>query len=180
MDVKTHVPEVEESKTPKLEMIFSDPDVTFNFYSSYAKDAGFKVHKSSDKRKHGELIWKKFVCSKECCTDKKSELVDGVVKRHRLETRENCGAQLQVRKGKMGEWTVCKFIAEHSHSFISPCRASLLESHCKVSNAKKALTNAYNLERNQMGAFELQAAGSYENTGCSEEDIGSDDGDDDD
>lgn len=143
MDVKTHVPEVEESKTPKLEML----------YSSYAKDAGFKVHKSSDKHQHGELIWKKFVCSKEGRTDKKSELVDGVVKRHRLETRENCGAQLQVRKGKMGEWTVCKFIAEHSHSFISPCRASLLESHCKVSNAKKALTNAYNLERNQMGAL---------------------------
>lgn len=34
MDVKTHVPEVEESKTPKLEMIFSDPDVTFNLQAA--------------------------------------------------------------------------------------------------------------------------------------------------
>ncbi|KAJ8639655.1 hypothetical protein MRB53_016349 [Persea americana] len=52
--------------TPKLGMHFDDLDEAYNFYNGYGKLAGFSVRKESTNRgKDGEVVWKRFVCSKQ-------------------------------------------------------------------------------------------------------------------
>ncbi|KAJ8627606.1 hypothetical protein MRB53_020913 [Persea americana] len=52
--------------TPKLGMHFDDLDEAYNFYNAYGKLAGFSIRKESTNRgKDGEVVWKRFVCSKQ-------------------------------------------------------------------------------------------------------------------
>lgn len=174
--VKSFVPEVDEPKTPKLGMVFADLDQAFNFYNSYAKDGGFSVRKSSNKIRNGETIWKQFVCSKQGHTDVKIQIINGVVQRRRSETREDCGARLQVKRIKPSEWVVSKFVAEHSHTLTAPYKTHLLRSHRTVSNAKEKVVerdDSSNVRRtNQTGVFDVQADVKCENIKHAEKDVG--------
>lgn len=67
-----HYPVVDENMTPRLGMHFDDLDEAYNFYNAYGKLAGFSIRKESSNRgKDGEVVWKRFVCSKEGKTDEK-------------------------------------------------------------------------------------------------------------
>ena len=67
-----HCPVVDENMTPRLGMHFDDLDEAYNFYNAYGKLAGFSIRKESSNRgKDGEVVWKRFVCSKEGKTDEK-------------------------------------------------------------------------------------------------------------
>ncbi|KAJ8646843.1 hypothetical protein MRB53_008591 [Persea americana] len=58
--------------TPRLGMHFDDLDEAYNFYNAYGKLAGFSIRKESSNRgKDGEVVWKRFVCSKEGKTDER-------------------------------------------------------------------------------------------------------------
>ena len=125
--VKSLIPEVDEDKTPRLGMIFSNIEEAFNFYNTYAEAAGFSIRRSSEKRVKNEVVWKQFAFFKGL----RSEKVGPSSGAQRLvaNTRENCGAKFQVRKNKHGGWIACKFVAEHTHILSIPCKTHTLRSH---------------------------------------------------
>ena len=96
--MKSYILEIDSEKT---QMLFNTIDDAFDFYNVYAKDAGFSVRKSLKKKrmnakKNGSYIyWKKFVCSKE---GRRIEKLDFVGERRVMETRENCGAETQIKR----------------------------------------------------------------------------------
>lgn len=54
--VTTHVPEVEEEKTPKMGMKFDTLEEAFDFYNAYEKIERFSVRKQSNSTKEEETI----------------------------------------------------------------------------------------------------------------------------
>ncbi|KAJ8627612.1 hypothetical protein MRB53_020919 [Persea americana] len=112
--------------TPRLGMHFDDLDEAYNFYNAYGKLAGFSIRKESSNRgKDGEVVWKRFVCSKEGKTDEKHWIGKELVQRHRMETRFDCKAKLQVKLDKSGGYVVFMFVPQHSHAPASPRSKSL-------------------------------------------------------
>lgn len=72
LEIKLFIPNVDDEKWPKLGMFFTTIDEVFDFYNTYAKDAGFSVRKTSEKQRidattKEKLIynWKRFLCLKE-------------------------------------------------------------------------------------------------------------------
>lgn len=174
--VISHVPAVEEEKTPKMGMKFDTIDEAFGFYNDYAKLAGFKVRKDSSRTKDREMVWKRYLCSKEGTTDEKRSHQSGLVQRRRcrMKTRENCKAQYQVKKDKSGGYIVCKFVREHSHVFTTPCETFMLTPGRRVMDSKKKLIKTYDFiniqSTHQMKVFKVQG-GAYENIRCTDEDV---------
>ncbi|ONI27213.1 hypothetical protein PRUPE_1G074100 [Prunus persica] len=66
-----YIPQVKDEKKPKAGLAFQSLDETYEFYNDYAKDAGFSVRISKEKKKKktGEVVWKRYVCFKEGETD---------------------------------------------------------------------------------------------------------------
>lgn len=114
-----HYPSVEDVITPKMGMHFDDLNDAFEFYNGYAKHAGFSVRKDSTRTKNGEVIWKRFLCSKEGKTNEKYWIDKEFVQRRRMEMRENCNAMLQVKKDQSGGFVASKFVLEHSHALTT-------------------------------------------------------------
>ncbi|KAJ8623293.1 hypothetical protein MRB53_031822 [Persea americana] len=107
--------------TPRLGMHFDDLDEAYNFYNAYGKLAGFSIRKESSNRgKDGEVVWKRFVCSKEGKTDEKHWIGKELVQRRRMETRFDCKAKLQVKLDKSGGYVVSMFVPQHSHAPATP------------------------------------------------------------
>lgn len=179
-EIKSFIPNVADEKCPKLGMLFSTIDEAFDFYNTYAKDAGFSVRKSSEKKridattKEKNIYWKRFVCSKEGHSVEKS-VFNTDYERRVMETRENCSAEFQVKK-KRGEsnYSVCKFVKEHTHMLSTPHKRHLLRSHRIITPAQKNLIDTYQSANvktaNAMAVFELQANG-FENIGFTETDL---------
>ena len=93
------------------------------------------------------IYWKKFVCSKEGHRIEKA-CYNTVGQRRVMERRENCVAEFQVKKKKGdSSYSVCKFIAEHTHMLSTPHKSHMLRSHRMITPA------------NAMGVFELRANG---------------------
>ncbi|KAJ8625325.1 hypothetical protein MRB53_033855 [Persea americana] len=104
--------------TPRLGMHFDDLDEAYNFYNAYGKLAGFSIRKESSNRgKDGEVVWKRFVCSKEGKTDEKHWIGKELVQRRRMETRFDCKAKLQVKLDKSGGYVLNDYNAKKVPSF---------------------------------------------------------------
>ncbi|XXG73186.1 hypothetical protein AAC387_Pa07g2146 [Persea americana] len=168
------VPDVEEELIPIVGMLVDSIEEAYNLYNIYAKAAGFSVRKSSDARRKNEVVWKKFVCSKE---GQKVEKMcrTNVVQRRVTDIRENCGAELQVRRNADGQWVVCKFVIEHSHILSSPRKAHMLQSHRSVTAPKKKMIDSLSAANirtcSQMDIFEVQAGGRANMVGFTEKDV---------
>ncbi|BFG28662.1 hypothetical protein CerSpe_149360 [Prunus speciosa] len=97
-----YIPQVRDDKKPKAGLTFKSLDETYEFYNDYAKDAGFSVRISKEKKKEetGEVVWKRYVCFKEGETDetwrKKKDSESTQIERERGNVRENCKAKLTV------------------------------------------------------------------------------------
>ncbi|CAL2239666.1 unnamed protein product [Prunus armeniaca] len=66
-----YIPQVRDDKKQKAGLAFKSLDETYEFYNDYAKDAGFSVRISKEKKKKEtcEVFWKRYVCFKEGETD---------------------------------------------------------------------------------------------------------------
>lgn len=108
-----HFPDVDDNLQPKLGMHFEDLKKAYKFYNVYVKGAEFSVRKDSTRTKDGEVVWKRFFCSKEGKTNEKHWIDKDVAQRHRMETRVNCKAQMQMKKDKSSGYEVSKFAPGH-------------------------------------------------------------------
>ncbi|RWR92230.1 protein FAR-RED IMPAIRED RESPONSE 1-like protein [Cinnamomum micranthum f. kanehirae] len=116
-----HYPVVDENMTPRLGMHFDYLDEAYNLYNAYGKLAGFSIRKESSNRgKDGEVVWKRFVYSKEGKTDEKHWIGKELVQRRRMEIRFDCKAKLQVKLDKSGGYVVSMFVPQHSHAPATP------------------------------------------------------------
>ena len=80
-----------------------------------------------------------------------------------METRENCKAQLQIKKDQAGGYIVSKFVPEHSHAPTTPRKRFMLRSYRGVPESKKQLINTLDSANirstQQMVVFGKQSGG---------------------
>ena len=157
------IPEVDEDKTPRLGMYLHDLEEAYEFYNTYARAAGFGIRRGSDKKKRGEVYWKQFMCAKQGQRVEK-EGGDFVSQKRVPYTRENCRAEIVVKKITSGHWVVNKFVEEHTHVLSTPRKTHMFRSHRKITPAHKKLIDAFEENNirpaNQMGLLSTQAGGS--------------------
>ncbi|XP_073126798.1 protein FAR1-RELATED SEQUENCE 5-like [Henckelia pumila] len=181
-DDQLYIPPVLDDRKPKIGMKFASIEEAFLFYNQYAREAGFSARISTSKKNKmsNEVVWKRFVCSKEGHRDEiranEQEYFDKVKrKRDRGEIRTGCESRISIVKEQTGNnWLVSNFKESHNHPLSTPSKVHLLRSHRNVSVAKKALTQQFS-EANvptcqQMRLLEIEYGGP-EHVGCTERDI---------
>ncbi|KAJ1402510.1 Zinc finger, PMZ-type [Sesbania bispinosa] len=99
---------------------FESDDHAYRFYNRYARLVGFNVRKDWTNRSkvHGQVVSRKFTCSKEGY--RKKDKRDVNVKKHRKETRTGCLAHMIVTRQLDGKYKVTHFEAQHNHDNINP------------------------------------------------------------
>lgn len=114
---------------PEIGMEFSSEELAYEFYLSYAKEAGFGIRRSKSHKdeKTKKLLDRTFCCSREGMRDKHKR--DMNVKWPRAESRCGCLAKMQVNSRHTGKYQIVKFVAEHNHGMSTPSNSHLLRSH---------------------------------------------------
>ncbi|RDX62880.1 Protein FAR1-RELATED SEQUENCE 5, partial [Mucuna pruriens] len=122
---------------------FESDDHAYRFYNKYARLAGFNVRKDWINRSkvHGQVVSRKFTCSKEGYRRKDKRDVN--VKKHRKETRTGCMAHMIVTRQPDGKYQVTHFEAQHNHDNINPNNANMLnlQNEFSVAQAVEADSN---------------------------------------
>ncbi|XP_020239386.1 protein FAR1-RELATED SEQUENCE 9 isoform X2 [Cajanus cajan] len=122
---------------------FESDDHAYRFYNKYARLVGFNVRKDWINRSkvHGQVVSRKFTCSKEGYRRKDKRDVN--VKKHRKETRTGCLAHMIVTRRPDGKYLVTHFEAQHNHDNINPNNANVLnlQNEFSVAQAVEADSN---------------------------------------
>ena len=91
----------------------------YDYYNNYAKQHGFSIRKEGLRRRKGigrEVLYRKFVCSREGKRQKERLTMEGRTRRLRPESRCDCKAQLTVKYDISRKvWYVEKFLDDHNH-----------------------------------------------------------------
>lgn len=113
---------------PKVGMVFLNEDKAYEFYVSYAGNAGFNVRKGcSEKTSKNVRKSRAYVCSKEGFRPKS---VSAEPKKHRPETRTGCQAHMTVKITTSGKYVVTEYVADHNHDLEAPLvDIQILRSH---------------------------------------------------
>jgi hypothetical protein len=124
-------------------MIFDTLTDVEKFYKSYAHEAGFSVRVGQHKKENGEVLFKRYYCSREGYRKENvtnvSEESGGKRKPHNIsETRCGCQAHIVVKLGCDNKYQIVSMVEEHTHGFVSPDKRHLLRSNHKVSERVKA------------------------------------------
>ncbi|XP_060971432.1 protein FAR1-RELATED SEQUENCE 5-like isoform X1 [Cannabis sativa] len=100
---------------------FDSDEHAYKFYNKYARLVGFSVRKDWVNRSkvHGQVVSRKFTCSKEGYRRKDRRDVN--VRKHRKETRTGCLAHMIITRQPDGKYRVTHFEAQHNHDNVSPC-----------------------------------------------------------
>lgn len=117
-------------------MEFESDDHAYRFYNKYATLVGFNVRKDWVNRSkvHGQVVSRKFTCSKEGYRRKDKRDVN--VKKHRKETRTGCLAHMIVTRRPDGKYQVTHFEAQHNHDNINPNNVNMLNLQNEFSIAQ--------------------------------------------
>uniref|UniRef100_A0A5B7B2B1 Protein FAR1-RELATED SEQUENCE n=1 Tax=Davidia involucrata TaxID=16924 RepID=A0A5B7B2B1_DAVIN len=111
----------------KIGMEFESDEHAYRFYNKYAGLVGFSVRKDWVNRSkiHGQVVSRKFTCSKEGYRRKDKRDVN--VKKHRKETRTGCLAHMIITRQLDGKYRVTHFEANHNHENVHPSNAQKLQ-----------------------------------------------------
>jgi len=110
--------------TPCEGMEFESEDAARDFYSTYARNAGFRIRISryTRSRRDNSIISRRIVCSKEGFHETRA--CDGLQsdqKQHeRAGTRVGCKAMIMIKNFEPGKWIVTKFVKNHNHGPVPP------------------------------------------------------------
>ncbi|KAJ7975671.1 Protein FAR1-RELATED SEQUENCE 5 [Quillaja saponaria] len=119
---------------------FESDEHAYRFYNKYARLIGFSVRKDWVNRSkvHGQVVSRKFTCSKE--GHRRKDKRDVNVKKHRKETRTGCLAHIIITRQPDSKYRVTHFEAEHNHDDINPSSAHMLtlESELGIDQAAEA------------------------------------------
>ncbi|XP_028806268.1 protein FAR1-RELATED SEQUENCE 5-like isoform X1 [Neltuma alba] len=115
---------------------FESDEHAYGFYNKYARLLGFSVRKDWVNRSkvHGQVVSRKFTCSKEGYRRKDKRDVN--VKKHRKETRTGCLAHMIITRQPDGKYRVTNFEAQHNHDNINPSKAHMLMLQNELSVAQ--------------------------------------------
>lgn len=112
--------------TPYEGMEFESEYAARDFYSTYARSAGFRIRISryTRSRRDNSVISRRIVCSKEGFHETRA--CDGLhseqKQQERAGTRVGCKAMILIKKFDPGKWMVTKFVKNHNHGPVPPRR----------------------------------------------------------
>ncbi|XVF50778.1 hypothetical protein PTKIN_Ptkin04bG0130800 [Pterospermum kingtungense] len=139
----------------KVGIEFESDEHAYRFYSKYASLLGFSVRKDWVNRSkiHGQVVSRKFTCSKEGYRRKDQRDVN--VKKPRKETRTGCLAHMIITRQPNGKYRVSHFEAIHNHDNINPNNDRTLKLQNELCFAQAFETDQPNTSETQNPAFHL-------------------------
>ncbi|RVX20318.1 Protein FAR1-related sequence 7 [Vitis vinifera] len=116
---------------------FDRIDEAETFYNMLARVAGFSIRKDDLKRdKNGDIISRKWVCSREGQRATKFIENDKRQREPRSLTRVGCEAAFRVGLNrKDGKWIVKEFIGNHNHNLVDAINTQFLRSHRTINES---------------------------------------------
>eukprot|EP00261_Vitis_vinifera_P026023 XP_010659131.1 PREDICTED: protein FAR1-RELATED SEQUENCE 5-like [Vitis vinifera] len=141
-----------------------------------ARVAGFSIRKDDLKRdKNGDIISRKWVCSKEGQRATKFIENDKRQREPRSLTRVGCEAAFRVGLNrKDGKWIVKEFIGDHNHNLVDAINTQFLRSHQTISNPDKAQVDVLRkvgVKTTQIMDYMVKQSGGHEHVGFTQKDI---------
>lgn len=110
--------------TPCEGMEFESEDAARDFYSTYARNAGFRIRISryTRSRRDNSIISRRIVCSKEGFHETRAHngLHSDQKQQERAGTRVGCKAMILIKKFGPDKWMVTKFVKNHNHGPVPP------------------------------------------------------------
>ncbi|XP_034710461.1 protein FAR1-RELATED SEQUENCE 5-like [Vitis riparia] len=157
-------------------MKFACIDKAETFYNMLAKLTGFSIRKDDLKRdKNGDIISRKWVCSKEGHRATKFIENDNRQREPRSLTRVGCEAAFRVGLNrKDGKWIVKEFIGDHNHNLVDAINRQFLRSHRTISNPDKAQVDVLRkvgVKTTQIMDYMVKQSGGHEHVGFTQKDI---------
>ncbi|CAM0872335.1 unnamed protein product [Alopecurus aequalis] len=149
MEASLHDPEAEKligyeddtELTPCEGMEFESEDAARDYYSLYARDAGFRIRISryTRSRRDNSIISRRIVCSKEGFheTRNSESLHPDQKQQERTGTRVGCKAMLMIKKLGPGKWVVTKFVKNHNHGSVPPRKLDIRSAHHDLNPIEK-------------------------------------------
>ncbi|PPD84392.1 hypothetical protein GOBAR_DD18671 [Gossypium barbadense] len=134
---------------------FESDENAYRFYNKYARLSGFSVRKDWVNRSkiHGQVVSRKFTCSKEGYRRKDQR--DVIVKKHRKETRTGCLAHMNITRKPNGKYRLSHFEANHNHDNINPYNGHALQLQKDLCFVHVPETEQPNNLETQNPAFDL-------------------------
>ncbi|XVF12447.1 hypothetical protein REPUB_Repub08aG0119200 [Reevesia pubescens] len=141
----------------KVGFEFESDDHAYRFYNKYARLLGFSVRKDWVNRSkiHGQVVSRKFTCSKEGYRRKDQRDVN--VKKHRKETRTGCLAHMIITRQPNGKYRVSHFDANHNHDNINPNNGQTLQLQKELCFAQASETDQPKNLETQNPALDLMS-----------------------
>ncbi|XP_059593079.1 protein FAR1-RELATED SEQUENCE 5-like [Vitis vinifera] len=141
-----------------------------------ARVAGFSIRKDDLKRdKNGDIISRKWVCSREGQRATKFIENDKRQREPRSLTRVGCEAAFRVGLNrKDGKWIVKEFIGDHNHNLVDAINTQFLRSHRTISNPDKAQVDGLRkvgVKTTQIMDYMVKQSGGHEHVGFTQKDI---------
>ncbi|XP_019150228.1 PREDICTED: protein FAR1-RELATED SEQUENCE 2-like [Ipomoea nil] len=161
---------------PAKGQLFNNLEDGIEFYKKYASKAGFDVRRSSDKKnKHGVILRKKMVCSREGFKETKNtgpSVSDPSTKarRHRPSTRVGCVARIVFKRDSAGRYVVKTFEEAHTHCLCEESYKPFLKVNRKLDvGHQQFITNCSKVNIGASKSIDIYAemVGGVENVGYS-------------
>ncbi|GER33202.1 FAR1-related sequence 2, partial [Striga asiatica] len=129
--------QVDQAKVSHEGLEFQTWEEARDFYSTYAKKAGFSTHTQNCKKNKqtNAFVRKMFTCSKEGKQMNSAKINANML---RFEQGKGKGERRDVVVVKE-VWVVKYFIEQHNHPLVTPRKVHLLRSHRGASTTKRAL-----------------------------------------
>ncbi|RVX07463.1 Protein FAR1-related sequence 5 [Vitis vinifera] len=134
---------------------FNCIDEAETFYNMLAKVVEFSFRKDDLKRdKNGDIISRKWVCSREGQRATKFIENDKRQREPRSLTRFGCEAAFRVGLNrKDGKWIVKEFIGDHNHNLVNAINTQFIRSHRTISNPDKAQVDVLRKVDESVGTY---------------------------
>lgn len=114
----------DDSRVPKIDMVFESDEKAYHFYCLYGKEMGFGVRKHYVKRRSSGLVYSRiFCCYKEGVSKASKEGSNP-----RPDARTGCHAHITVRLMEDGRYRVSEFEPNHNHELVARAPEAATES----------------------------------------------------
>jgi hypothetical protein len=158
---------------PAVGMSFDSIHDVEEFYKEYAHEGGFSVRIGSQNMLFGEIVNKRFLCSK---NGFKKELTNDPSKKRKSQVDIRCGrdAHIYVKLGTDKKYYISSMVGQHNHILCSPNKAPFLQSNRSVS--QRAQNTLFTCHKASVGTSQayriLQVSdGGFNNIGCMKRDL---------